>query len=121
MKKETQLTPLKAIREHCLCCCGDSSLEVRLCPSVKCPLYPARLGRGTTGLRLLKLIRTRCKDCTETLEEIKNCQFKKQSGDMSCSLYPYRMGKNPKLKGKGRKNAFIGCVSRKTSTQKAVF
>ncbi len=113
------LTPLSAIRTSCLWCMNGSSQEVRLCNSL--PLYPARLGHGTTGLRLLKLIRARCKDCTETLEEIKHCQFKAKSGEMSCSLYPYRMGKNPKLAGKGRKDAFIGCVSRKTSTEKANF
>ena len=38
------LTPIKAIRAKCLDCCCDSSKEVRLCPSPKCPLYPYRFG-----------------------------------------------------------------------------
>ncbi len=38
---------------------------------------------------VLKVIRIRCKDCSETLAEIRNCEF------THCALYPYRMGKNP--------------------------
>lgn len=37
-------TPIKAIRAKCLdCSCGQIA-EVRLCPSVNCPLYPYRMG-----------------------------------------------------------------------------
>jgi hypothetical protein len=36
---------MKAIREKCLdCSCGQPS-EVRLCESVKCPLWPFRAGQ----------------------------------------------------------------------------
>jgi hypothetical protein len=37
-------TPLKAVRRHCLSCCGDSANEVRLCPATACPLWPFRHG-----------------------------------------------------------------------------
>lgn len=37
-------TPIKAIRRKCLdCCCGQNK-EVRLCPVIKCTLYPYRMG-----------------------------------------------------------------------------
>lgn len=38
------LTPVKSIRAKCLDCCCGSALEVRLCPSDSCPLYPYRMG-----------------------------------------------------------------------------
>jgi hypothetical protein len=40
------LTPIKAIRRHCLSCSGDSPKEVRLCVIPECPLYPFRLGKN---------------------------------------------------------------------------
>ena len=39
-----KITPIKAIRSHCIDCCCGSKLEVKFCPSVKCSLYPYRLG-----------------------------------------------------------------------------
>ena len=39
-------SPIKVIRAKCIdCCCGQSS-EVKLCPSIKCPLYPFRMGKN---------------------------------------------------------------------------
>ena len=38
------MTPIKAIRAHCIECCGGSMKEARLCPAEKCPLYPYRMG-----------------------------------------------------------------------------
>ena len=38
------LTPVKAIRAHCLHCCGYSPKEVRLCTVESCSLYPYRMG-----------------------------------------------------------------------------
>ena len=40
------LTPVKAIRAHCLHCCGHSPKEVRLCTVHSCSLYPYRLGHS---------------------------------------------------------------------------
>lgn len=41
-----KVSPLKAIRLRCLDCCGDSAMEVRLCPAITCPLYPFRFGKN---------------------------------------------------------------------------
>lgn len=38
------MTPIKAIREHCIDCCGGSRKEVRLCPAANCALHPYRMG-----------------------------------------------------------------------------
>ena len=40
------LTPVKAIRAHCLHCCGYSPKEVRLCTVESCSLYPYRMGHS---------------------------------------------------------------------------
>lgn len=42
MKK---LTPMRAIREKCMDCCCWQRKEVRLCPIVRCSLYPYRFGK----------------------------------------------------------------------------
>lgn len=39
-------TPMTAIRNHCLECCGWQSAEVRRCTAPKCWLYPYRMGSG---------------------------------------------------------------------------
>lgn len=36
---------LKKIRAYCLWCCLDQRNEVKLCPSVSCPLWEFRFGR----------------------------------------------------------------------------
>ena len=41
-------TPIKSIREKCLDCSCGSPKEVRLCPVIKCALYPYRFGRRPT-------------------------------------------------------------------------
>lgn len=47
MEKDARITsPQKAIREFCLGCVGYSAHEVKMCPSVKCPLYPFRFGKN---------------------------------------------------------------------------
>lgn len=40
------MTPVKAIREKCLDCCGGSPQEVRLCPAQGCALHPFRMGKN---------------------------------------------------------------------------
>ena len=37
-------TPLRAIRRHCLSCCGFNRAEVRRCVATRCPLWPLRMG-----------------------------------------------------------------------------
>jgi len=41
---QKHLTPIKAIRKHCLSCSGESPKEVRECVITDCPLYLFRLG-----------------------------------------------------------------------------
>lgn len=39
------LTPIRAIRQHCIdCCCGNMA-EVRRCSVEKCTLHPYRMGK----------------------------------------------------------------------------
>lgn len=40
------MSPLKALRRHCLECCGNSSKEVALCCSSTCEAWPFRMGRS---------------------------------------------------------------------------
>lgn len=39
-------TPLKAIKQFCFECCGESKSEVKRCCSANCPLKPFRLGKN---------------------------------------------------------------------------
>ena len=38
------MSPLQAIRAHCLDCCGGSSREVAGCMALRCPSWPFRMG-----------------------------------------------------------------------------
>ena len=40
----TKLTPIKAIRKHCIFCCGDQIKEVKHCQVKDCALYSYRMG-----------------------------------------------------------------------------
>ena len=42
----SQTNPVKAIKDFCFDCCGQSRKEVELCPSTKCALYAFRLGKN---------------------------------------------------------------------------
>jgi len=46
-----KLTPIKAIRTHCLECLGWSSDEVVKCSLKTCPLYPFRRGHDPSRKR----------------------------------------------------------------------
>jgi hypothetical protein len=39
------MTPLEAIRAHCLHCSAGKPGEVRLCPVTRCNLHPFRFGK----------------------------------------------------------------------------
>ena len=39
-------SPVKAIREFCLECCGGSRAEVKSCLATRCPLYAFRFGKN---------------------------------------------------------------------------
>ena len=44
-------SPIKAIKEFCLQCCGGVSREVKTCPAVHCPLYAFRFGKNPYSKR----------------------------------------------------------------------
>ena len=39
-------TPMKAVRAHCVGCCGGSYAEANKCTAIACPLWPYRMGRN---------------------------------------------------------------------------
>lgn len=87
------LTPLKAIRKHCVACVG-SAHDVHLCKGdklldgTKCVFYEYRLGRGRPSV---KTIRKHCVQCMNgQYALIETCKSEK-----ACTLFPYRFGKNP--------------------------
>lgn len=41
----TKAAVLKSIRGKCLDCVGGHTVEVKLCPSTDCPLWPFRMGK----------------------------------------------------------------------------
>ena len=42
------MNPLKAVRQYCLDCSGDSPSEVKDCVITDCPLYQFRMGTNPT-------------------------------------------------------------------------
>ena len=45
-------SPLKAIRQHCIDCCGGEGWkEVVLCACPECKLWPFRFGQGPNAAR----------------------------------------------------------------------
>jgi len=112
------LTPLKSVRKYCLWCCCNNESEVKQCPATNCALHKFRLGKGNISV---KDIRAKCIDCSGgELNRVKDCPFSKaltpeqskkpdsNSGNYPCSLYPYRMGHNPNIKGNASHLAKIG-------------
>ena len=54
--------------------------------------------KASKPMSLIKVIRAKCLDCAAgSKADIKECPFP------DCSLYPYRLGKNPNRKG-------VGCI-----------
>ena len=44
-------SPIKAIRAHCLDCCGGQAGEVRKCTATGCALWPLRMGKNVYHAR----------------------------------------------------------------------
>lgn len=44
-------SPIKAIRAYCVECSGGNEAEARKCVSVKCPLWPFRMGSNVFHAR----------------------------------------------------------------------
>jgi len=87
MKKAT---PLRAVRKYCLWCMNGQPKEIQLDPSSGCPLFNLRFRKGIKGLRILKQIKLRCKDC---------CEKASKCDATDCYLFPYKDGHNPSRQG----------------------
>ena len=90
-----KVLPLRqAIRAKCLWCCCDSALEVRLCPSDKCPLHVFRFTKrrdGETDLTMLQAAHAKCIDCKGgSAYDAHRCT------DVDCPLFWYKNGHYPK-------------------------
>ena len=75
---ETILTPVKAIRAHCLWCMCDSAYEVKLCPSTDCPLYPYREGHNPN--RKMELTDEQRELRRETGKRVRAAQLEARNG-----------------------------------------
>ena len=53
-QKIKRLSPIKAIRAKCLDCVCNDAREVRLCPSLDCPLWLYRFGCKPESNRVAK-------------------------------------------------------------------
>lgn len=91
------MTPAKAIKSECKRCLGG----IR---GIKCDSEVCKL--NNKSLSPLKRIKAHCLDCVETRQEVKNCTGKLLFEDRLCFLHPYRLGKNPRLKGLGNPENF---------------
>lgn len=91
------LSPLQALRKHCLWCCCDQAYEVRHCLAESCPLHDWRHGhKPAGGGSTLKAIRAKCLDCSSgNRVSVATCW------DTGCYLYDYRDGHNPRRAGIG--------------------
>jgi len=90
-------TPLLCVRRECLTCMGRSSRLVSECKTRDCALHPYRFGKRPPGEpSALQATKIFCLACVGgNYAEVKNCTG-------PCQLHFYRLGKNPKLKGKGK-------------------
>lgn len=96
---EANLTPGRAVRLHCVECVG-SVYDVKDCgghhvlsTGKPCDFFPYRMGKGRVSV---KVIRKFCLDCMgNSFDMVKNCPTE------TCTLWPYRFGRNPDMKGKG--------------------
>lgn len=52
-EEKTITSPIKAIRQFCLDCCGGSSNEVKNCTSQICVLKPFRFGKNPYNKRTM--------------------------------------------------------------------
>ena len=116
-------TPLQAIRRFCVQCVG-SVYEVKKCGGEKvlaggdengaCWFFPFRLGRGRPSV---KLIRKSCLECMGGSRK-----FVAECWTPDCSVWPYRMGKNPNLAGRGQSKEVLAMArkAKKRGSQQEV-
>jgi hypothetical protein len=90
------LTPRRAIRKICIDCAGGTS-EVKDCQGDKlhegtCLFYPYRMGKGRPSVKLIRKYCLWCMGGSPKL--VRDCACH------TCPLFLYRMGRNPKVKGR---------------------
>ena len=81
---------IKTIREYCVGhCMNGQPVDVRLCPSQICPLWPLRFGKGSAKLATTppKAIHAKCVDCSDGVGKVRGCPHPE------CVLHPFRMGR----------------------------
>jgi hypothetical protein len=108
------MTPAKAIRVLCKICKNGSQYK---CTSENCKLNDKRLST-------LKRIKAYCLTCNsaQSYKGVKDCDGKVLNPEpYICPLHPYRLGHNPKLKGKGRKMTSEEFKERVRSRRKEAF
>lgn len=82
-------TPKSAMQQFCRECVSGDIRHVKDCQgnTIACPLFPVRMREGKLSVRI---IRSACLYC---MGENRDLVFICPTED--CSLYPYRLGKNP--------------------------
>ena len=104
-KKQTRKSPSQTIRAHCHYCVqsrSDSKVEnctghIVFATGAPCPFYEYRMGKKRSSVKNLRRF---CLDCMGgNIAAVKECST------YDCLIYPFRMGKNPALKGKGKSPA----------------
>jgi len=91
------MTPRKAIKQECCFCMNTPVFHG--CSSETCQL-------NNTELSNLQKIKAHCIDCVpeHNVKGVRGCTGKVTSPTPHiCPLHPYRLGKNPKRAGIGRK------------------
>ncbi len=113
------MTPGKAIRKHCVECV-DSPFEVAKCGGDKmlggqgdengvCYLFPYRLGKGRTSV---KVIRKFCLECMgNSYKDVRECPSQR------CFVFQYRFGKNPKRAGITNTGSIKSCEKQVASRE----
>lgn len=88
------MTPLKAIRQHCLLCMNGQRNLVRECHQTDCPAHPFRMGtKPYQGASPLKVIRALCLECQGgSVKEVRECDPNLLNGWV-CPLHEFRFGK----------------------------
>jgi len=85
------MTPRKAIEVQCRYCKSGQRFD---CESTSCNLNDRRLSP-------LKRIRGHCHDCVGSRAEVVSCQGNiLNPSPHKCSLWDYRLGTNPALRGR---------------------
>lgn len=96
--REIDLIPTRAVRCFCSECVGWELARIRGCggDTGGCPLFPFRNENKPRGSgSILRAINSHCLECMGgRRREVRECP------DEVCSFFPYRLGKNPLLKGR---------------------